>query len=340
MPKRSLIEQLENAVQTMLTRPDNRVVGPREDFDPSVAALLGIARDLRGLPREDFKVRLRTNLERSLQMENAAKQAISSAASKQADTMPSGYHTIAPYIIVPRAGEFIEFLTNAFAGTERFRVGREPGSELIMHAEVAIGNSIVELADANEQIPAAPMAIHLYFDDADSFFARAIEAGATSIYEVGDHVSGDRQGAVRDAFGNLWYIAMIKGWTPGPEGVPSVQPYLHLHDSEKMIPFLENAFGGVVTGHVPLSPEGHVLHATIQIGDSTLELDEAHGEFQPMPCHLHLHVDDADALHARALRAGAILIDAPSNKPYGRSGGVKDPFGNSWYMTSPLPAKT
>jgi PhnB protein len=268
-------------------------------------------------------------------MENAAKQAISSDASKQADAMPSGYRTIAPYIIVPRASEFIEFLTTAFGGTERFRVGREPGSQSIMHAEVVIGNSVIELADANEQIPPAPTAIHLYVDDADSFFARAIEAGATSIYEVGDHVSGDRQGAVRDPFGNLWYVAMIQGWTPGPEGVPSVQPYLHLRDSEKMIPFLENAFGGVVTGGVPTSPEGHVLHATVQIGDNTLELDEAHGDFQPMACHLHLHVDDADAMYARALRAGATAIDAPSDKPYGRSGGVKDAFGNSWYITSP-----
>jgi uncharacterized glyoxalase superfamily protein PhnB len=223
---------------------------------------------------------------------------------------------------------------------ERFRVPRAPGSQFIMHGEVAIGNSIIELADANEQFPAGPMAIHLYVDNADAVFARAIDAGATSIYEVGDHVSGDRQGAVRDPFGNLWYIAMIQGWTPGPEGVPSVQPYLHLRDSEKMIPFLENAFGGVVTGHVPMSPEGHVLHATIQIGDNTLEVDEAHGEFQPMPCHLHLHVDDADAIHARALRAGATLVDAPSDRPYGRSGGVKDPFGNTWYMTSPLQQKT
>ncbi len=273
-------------------------------------------------------------------MENAAKRAISSDASKQAETMPSGYHTIAPYIIVPRAGEFIEFLTTAFGGTERFRVPREPGSEFIMHAEVAIGNSVIELADANEQIPAAPMAIHLYVDDADSFFARATDAGATSIYEVGDHVSGDRQGAVRDPFGNVWYVAMIQGWTPGPEGVPSVQPYLHLRESEKMIPFLENALGGVVQGHVPTSPEGHVLHATVQIGDNTLELDEAHGEFQPMPCHLHLHVDDADAMYTRAMRAGATSIDAPSDKPYGRSGGVKDAFGNSWYMTSPPQGKS
>jgi PhnB protein len=267
-------------------------------------------------------------------MENAAKQAVAGETPKQADAMPVGYRTIAPYIIMPRASEFIEFLKKAFGGTERFRFPIE-GSDLIMHAEVAIGNSIIELADANEQVPPAPTTIHLYVDDADSFFARAIEAGATSIYEVGDHVSGDRQGAVRDPFGNLWYVAMIQGWTPGPEGVPSVQPYLHLHNSEKMIPFLENAFGGVVLGSVPTSPEGHVLHATVRIGDNTLELDEAHGEFQPMPCHLHLRVDDADAMYARALRAGSTSIDAPSDKPYGRSGGVKDAFGNSWYMTSP-----
>ena len=340
LPHQSLIDQLANAIQAMLARPDGQPVTRREDFDPRVAALLDIARDLRDLPREDFKIRLRTRLEGRSQVENAAKQAVSPDASKQAETMLSGFHTIAPYIIVPRAVEFIDFLKVAFGGMERFRVPREPGSESIMHAEVAIGNSTIELADANEQFSAAPMAIHLYFDDADAVYTRAIEAGATSIYEVGDHVSGDRQGAVRDPFGNVWYIAMIQGWTPGPEGVPSVQPYLHLRGSEKMIPFLENAFGGVVTGHVPMSPQGHVLHATVQIGDNTLELDEAHGEFQPMPCHLHLHVADADAIYARAIRAGATSIDAPSDKPYGRSGGVTDTFGNTWYMTSPLQQKT
>jgi PhnB protein len=261
-------------------------------------------------------------------------------SAKQAESLPGGYHTIEPYIIVPRAAEFIEFLKSAFAATERFRFEIPDGSGLLMHAEVSIGNSIIELADANEKVPPAPQAIHLYVDDADATFARAIDAGATSIYEVGEHVSGDRQGAVRDPFGNLWYIAMIQGWTPGPEGVPSVQPYLHLRGAEKMIPFLEKAFRGVVTGHVPRSPEGQVLHATVQIGDNTLELDEAHGEFQPMPCHLHLHVANADAMYAQAIKAGATSLDPPSGKPYGRSGGVKDAFGNTWYMTSPLPGKS
>lgn len=256
-------------------------------------------------------------------------------SAKQAE-----YRTITPYIIVPRAAEFIKFLKSALAATERLRVEIPDGSGLLMHAEVSLGNSIIELADANEKVPPAPQTIHLYVDDADATFARAIDAGASSIYEVGDHVSGDRQGAVRDPFGNLWYIAMIQGWTPGPEGAPSVQPYLHLRDAEKMIPFLEKAFGGEVKGHVPRSAEGDVLHATVQIGNHTLELDEAHGEFQPMPCHLHLHVANADAMYAQAVKAGATSVDAPSNKPYGRSGGVKDAFGNSWYITSPLPGKS
>jgi uncharacterized glyoxalase superfamily protein PhnB len=74
----------------------------------------------------------------------------------------------------------------------------------------------------------------------------------------------------------------------------------------------------------------------VQIGDNTLEVSETYGEFQPMPCHIHLHVADCDALYARALAAGAAVVDPPSNKPYGRSGGVRDAFRNTWYITSPL----
>lgn len=248
------------------------------------------------------------------------------------------YHTIAPYVIVPRAAQFIDFLKVAFAATERFRFSRPEAPQFLMHAEVVIGDSVIELADANDQYPRAPQSIHLYVDDADATYGRALKAGAKSIYAVADQPWGDRQGAIRDAFGNIWYIATPKGWTPAPGQLRSVQPYLHLIDAEKMIVFLQNAFGGEVQGDVPKSPEGKVLHATVQIGDNTLELAEAYGEFQPMPCHLHLHVEDADAMYDQSLQAGATSIDPPSNKPYGRSGGVKDAFGNTWYMTSPLEA--
>jgi PhnB protein len=339
MPKPSRFDRLDQAMQNVLSRQATAPLRLAKSLDPALAALLRVANDLRNLPREGFKAQLKSDLERRTDMEHAAKQAIESGSAQSKEETLTGYRTIAPYIIVPRAAEFIEFLVTAFDAKERFRVPVQPGSPLIMHAEVQLGNCTIELGDSNQQIPPAPQTIHLYFDDADAFYKRALDAGATSIYPVGEHVSGDRQGAVRDPFGNLWYIAMIQGWTPGPEGVPTVQPYLHLRGSEKMIPFLEKAFGGVVQGHVPTSPEGHVLHATVQIGDNTLELDEVHGEFQPMPCHLHLHVADADAMYQRAMRAGAESISAPANKPYGRSGGVKDAFGNSWYLTSPLAAQ-
>ncbi len=253
-------------------------------------------------------------------------------AKSELHYMRPGFSSITPYIVIHGAAQFIDFLKAAFAGTERLRVPLPDGS--LMHAEMAVGNGIIETADTNDQFPAAPTDIHLYVDGADVTYARALQAGARPIYEVADQPWGDRQGAVQDPFGNHWYIAMVKGWTPGPEGIRTVQPYLHLHGSQKMIPFVEAAFGAEALG-VATSPEGAVLHATIRIGNATLEIDEAHGEFQPKPCHLHVYVPDTDAVYAQALRAGATSVETPQDKPYGdRSAGVKDPFGNSWFVAT------
>ena len=252
-------------------------------------------------------------------------------AKSEARYMRPGFTSITPYIVIKGTARFIDFLRAAFQSTERLRVPLPDGS--LMHAEVAVGNGIIETADANDQFPAAPTDIHLYVDDADATYARTVQAGATPIYEVADQPWGDRQGAVQDPFGNHWYIAK-PGWTPGPEGVRTIQPFLHLHDAHKMIPFLEAAFGAETLG-LATSPEGMVHHATIRIGNATLEIDEAHDEFQPKPCHLHVYVPDTDAIYAQALRAGATSVETPQDKPYGdRSAGVKDPFGNSWFIAT------
>lgn len=254
-------------------------------------------------------------------------------AAKEVYYLRPGLTSITPYVIVRPAAQFMEFLKAAFGGVERLRMPAPDGS--IMHAEVSIGNGAIEVSDGNEQYPAAPTDVHLYVDDPDATFARALEAGATSIYApTDDHPSGDRWGAAKDQFGNNWYIAKPRGWTPGPEGLRSVQPYLHLRGADKMIPFMEAAFGAEAMG-VHKSPEGLVMHATMRIGNATLEIDEAHGEYQPKPCHLHVYVPDTDAIYARALRAGAISINEPNDAPYGdRAAGVKDVFGNSWYIAT------
>jgi uncharacterized glyoxalase superfamily protein PhnB len=64
-----------------------------------------------------------------------------------------------------------------------------------------------------------------------------------------------------------------------------VQPYPHLRDADNMI--IEAAFGAEALG-VHKSPEGHVFHATLSIANSTFEIDEAYGEFQPTPGYLHV----------------------------------------------------
>ena len=249
-----------------------------------------------------------------------------------------GLTAITPYIIVRPAAQFMEFLKSAFDGIEKLRMPAPDNS--IMHAEVEIGNGAIEVSDGNEQYPPAPADIHIYVDNANSTFAKALKAGATSIFAPTDeHPSGDRWGAAKDQFGNNWYIATPKGWTPGPEGLRSIQPYLHLREAHKMIPFLETVFGAEALG-VHKSPEGAVLHATIRIGNATLEIDEAHGEFQPKPCHLHVYVPDTDAAYARALEAGATSVEMPQDKPYGdRSAGIKDAWGNSWFIATHLEMK-
>ena len=331
LPKRPLAEQLEEVVQAMLVS-----LQPRPEAAPhrDLAPLAAIARELRLLPREEFRASLKSDLQRRTSMSmNQGIESTAAVPAKAVHYMRPGFTSITPYIIVNGASQFIDFLKNAFDGVERSRVPAPDGT--LMHSEVAIGNGMIEAGDSNAQIPPAPADIHLYVNDADATFDRALAAGATSIYRPTDeHPSGDRWGALKDPFGNGWYIATPRGWTPGPEGLRSVQPYLHLRGAHNMIPFMEAALGAEDMG-THKSPEGKVLHATMRIGNATLEIDEAHGEYQPKPCLLHVYVPDADAMYAQALRAGAISVEPPTDKPYGdRSAAVRDAFGNIWYLNT------
>jgi PhnB protein len=257
----------------------------------------------------------------------------SAASPRKARHVPPGINNdVMPYLIVPGAAQLIEFLIKSFEGKEVLRAPRPDGS--VMHAEVLIGDSMVEMADAAKEYPARVSTVHLYVADPDATYARALKAGAESVYEVADQPWGDRQGCVKDKFGNVWFVAMPKGWAPGPEGIRNVQPFLYLQDAEKMIPFAEAAFGAESLG-VAKSDAGEILHATIRIGNGTFEIAEETDEFEATPCSLHVYVPDADASYAAALKAGGTGIEAPSDKGYGdHAGALKDPFGNTWFVAT------
>jgi PhnB protein len=119
--------------------------------------------------------------------------------------IPEGYHSVTPYLTVSDPGALIDFVKQAFGAEEILRMERADGS--IGHAEVRIGDSVVMLGGANEQWGAMPGMVHLYLEDVDAAYQRALEAGAESVQEVADQFYGDRSGGVRDRLGNVWWIA-------------------------------------------------------------------------------------------------------------------------------------
>ncbi|HEY0971666.1 MAG TPA: VOC family protein [Gemmatimonadales bacterium] len=127
--------------------------------------------------------------------------------------IPEGYHTITPSIIVRDAREAIEFYGRAF-GAEAVTLMTDRNGA-VMHAEIRIGDSILMMGEENEQwgmrsplsLGGSPSSLHIYVEDADAVFARAVEAGAKVRYPMEDAFWGDRYGKITDPFGHEWGIA-------------------------------------------------------------------------------------------------------------------------------------
>jgi PhnB protein len=127
--------------------------------------------------------------------------------------IPDGYPRLTPYLIVDGAARAIEFYSSVLGAEERFRM---PGSEGgIGHAELQLGDSVLMLADENTEMTAlgpksiggTPVSLHVYVEDSDAVFARAIEAGARELRPVEDRFYGDRSGAFEDPFGHRWDVS-------------------------------------------------------------------------------------------------------------------------------------
>ena len=249
--------------------------------------------------------------------------------------IPRGFRTVTPYMVAEDGPALLEFAKQAFGAEEMFRtVGMAGG----LHAEARIGDSMLMLGGGipgrEFRSTANTHAIHLYVPDCDAVYEQALEAGAMSIDGPRDQEYGERSGSVKDPAGNFWYIATHQGETYRPEGLNDVNVYMHPLRAEPVINFLKRAFGARELGKYA-SPDGVVHHAEIRVGDSVVEMGEAHGKYPPMPTMFYLYVPHCDAVYLRALQAGATSISEPVDQPYGdRSGGVKDAFGNQWYIAT------
>lgn len=118
---------------------------------------------------------------------------------------PDGYPDLSPYLAVPNAAGFIEFVVNVLDGEELFRFENEDGT--INHAEVRVGDGLIMLSDSSPDWPATPAHLHLYLPDVDATYRRALDAGATSVQEPVQKRDADKRGGIRDASGVTWWIS-------------------------------------------------------------------------------------------------------------------------------------
>ena len=122
---------------------------------------------------------------------------------------------------------------------------------------------------------------------------------------------------------------------PIPDGHHSVTPYLTVRGAAKVIDFLKQAFGAETTFEPLKRPDGTIMHAEIKIGDSRVMIAEESEMAKATPSSLYLYVPDVDSVYQQAIKAGGKTIMEPLDMFYGdRSGGVKDPSGNSWMIAT------
>ena len=127
--------------------------------------------------------------------------------------IPEGYPAVSPSLSVDGASAAIEFYTSVFGAAERMRMAAP--HDKVGHAELEIGDSMIMLADEAPDMDArspravggTPVSLHVYVEDVDSVFERAVQAGAKGLRPVEDRFYGDRSGSFEDPYGHRWHVA-------------------------------------------------------------------------------------------------------------------------------------
>jgi uncharacterized glyoxalase superfamily protein PhnB len=289
-----------------------------EDRDD--AALAAVEAMLEGLPDPRFRQRLRQRLERSIAM-----------------TTGTDTQTVIPYVMTQDIEPVIAFARQVFGGVE---VERGTGSAGGVHCEMRIGNATVMFGGATPDRPVKPRltGLHVYVDDVDAVYQRAIEAGGTSLSAPEQRPYGERSGFVKDTAGNHWYIATRTEPTYFAKEPRTVTPnhYVQQKDgrgAKEFLEFLQAAFQA--EPQLFYGPDGTVVHGVAWIHGSALELGEGEVDAFGAPAAFVLNVENLDAAYDTAVRAGATPLFAPAAQAFGgRMAGVADPWGNEWYLAS------
>lgn len=129
---------------------------------------------------------------------------------------------------------------------------------------------------------------------------------------------------------------MSANWKP--ENYNSVSVYIVANGAQKVLDFLQQAFGAEPLRRYDNS-DGSIMHAEARVGDTVVMIADAGGAYPAFPVWLHVYVPDVDATYKKALAAGGVSAQEPVQRPGDpdKRGGVKDPAGNTWWISTQLP---
>lgn len=119
--------------------------------------------------------------------------------------VPEGFHSVTPFLHVEDAVNLINFLVHAFDARVRHTTTLADGS--LINANLIIGDSVIEISQVRGDFQPMPAALHLYVEDVDSLYQKAVELGGLSVAEPADQLYGDREAFIIDPAGNHWYLA-------------------------------------------------------------------------------------------------------------------------------------
>jgi uncharacterized glyoxalase superfamily protein PhnB len=280
-----------------------------ELFDELLALAQDLHYDLPHAPRHGFQDELRKELQ---------------AMSTTTTNIRPGFRTVTPYLSMKNALEVAAFMQKTFDAKITDETKTPNGTT---HRELRMLGQMVMLGESLT----IPGALHVFVDDVDATYARAIAAGAKTLMgeqgKPADRHYGERSAFVEDQGGNYWYISKHIGRTE-PEEQPIVT-YLHPRAAVPLIEFVKTVFNAEELG--VFKDGDRIAHAALKIGDSMIEMGEGP---DPKEQGLYVYVENPDDVYKRALSAGATSIYEPADHFYGeRSGGFRDPAGNSWFVS-------
>jgi uncharacterized glyoxalase superfamily protein PhnB len=119
--------------------------------------------------------------------------------------IPDGYPTVTPYLMIEGAERFIAFMSAVFGATVIEQILRKDGK--IGHTELRLGTSLIMLSEVVDGKGATPVMLHIYVEDVDAAFDRAVKAGGTVVRAPENQFYGDRAGGVVEPSGNTIWIA-------------------------------------------------------------------------------------------------------------------------------------